>query len=192
MARRLSPCARQPGRSAASATIAAAAAGLTRPPALDDLEGMEGLTQLAESVRREAAVALDDEDGEAVVGHAGVGLARCGRGDEAGEEPPPEEERPERRQGGDEHGQLEGHGHERGQRHVGLAPDVYRPVDHMDPAVEDELADPSDQAPQEGGEGQALEPLGLWSDEHERPPPEPREVRVVPVDDAGCEIGEAW
>jgi len=39
---------------------------------------------------------------------------------------------------------------------------------------------------------QVLEPLGLWSDEHERPPPEPRELRVVPVDEAGREIGEAW
>jgi len=39
---------------------------------------------------------------------------------------------------------------------------------------------------------QVLEPLGLWSDENQRPPPEPREVRVVPVDDAGREIGEAW
>jgi len=37
-----------------------------------------------------------------------------------------------------------------------------------------------------------LEPLGLWSDENQRPPPEPREVRVVPVADAGREIGEAW
>jgi len=39
---------------------------------------------------------------------------------------------------------------------------------------------------------QVLEPLGLWSDENERPPPEPREVRVVPVDDAGREIGKPW
>jgi len=39
---------------------------------------------------------------------------------------------------------------------------------------------------------QVLEPLGLWSDENQRPPPEPREVRVVPVDEAGREIGEAW
>jgi hypothetical protein len=39
---------------------------------------------------------------------------------------------------------------------------------------------------------QVLEPLGLWSDEPERPPPEPRKVRVVPVDEAGREIGEAW
>ena len=39
---------------------------------------------------------------------------------------------------------------------------------------------------------QVLEPLGLWSDENQRPPPEPRELRVVPVDDAGREIGEAW
>jgi hypothetical protein len=33
---------------------------------------------------------------------------------------------------------------------------------------------------------QVLEPLGMWSDENERPPPEPREVRVVPVDDGGA------
>jgi hypothetical protein len=39
---------------------------------------------------------------------------------------------------------------------------------------------------------QVLEPLGLWSEENERPPPESREVRAVPVDDAGCEIGETW
>jgi len=39
---------------------------------------------------------------------------------------------------------------------------------------------------------QVLEALGLWSDQNERSPPEPREVRVVPVDDAGREIGEAW
>lgn len=39
---------------------------------------------------------------------------------------------------------------------------------------------------------QVLEPLGLRSDENQRHPPEPREVQVVPVDDAGREIGEAW
>jgi hypothetical protein len=39
---------------------------------------------------------------------------------------------------------------------------------------------------------QVLEPLGLWSEENERPPPESRGVRAVPVDDAGRQIGETW
>ena len=37
---------------------------------------------------------------------------------------------------------------------------------------------------------QVLDALGLWATEAPRPPPAPREIRAVPMDEEGREIGE--
>jgi hypothetical protein len=38
---------------------------------------------------------------------------------------------------------------------------------------------------------QILDHLGLWPAEENKPPPAPREIRAVPVDDEGRDIAEA-
>jgi hypothetical protein len=38
---------------------------------------------------------------------------------------------------------------------------------------------------------QILDHLGLWPAEENEPPPAPREIRAVPVDDEGRDIAEA-